>query len=111
MLERKQFTAMASALLCAIALGTPASAEDVVTEPRKLINVIGVNARIGFGYVTLFDRDTTGCGLHGLMTIGMATEEERLVFSTLLAAKTASRVVTVSFDRDRGCAVTSAHIH
>jgi hypothetical protein len=43
--------------------------------------------------------------------VGLASEEDRLIFSTLLAAKTASRAVTVIFDRDDGCSISSAYIH
>ena len=103
--------AVTGALFCVALLGSQASAADVVTEPRKLINVIGVNADFGFGYLLLFERDTTGCGLYGLLNVGLASEEDRLIFSTLLAAKTASRAVTVIFDRDDGCSISSAYIH
>jgi hypothetical protein len=109
--EKQQGKKLAGALLCLMVLAGPTSAQDVVTEPRKLINVIGVNLLRDFGYLTLFKRESSGCGPHGLLTVGMETEEQRLLFSTLLAAKTASRAVTVSFNPNDGCAITSAHIH
>ena len=111
MLQVFQFRKLAAACLCLIVLGGGASAEEMVTETRKLINVIGINVRLDYAYITLLKRETDGCGPHGLLTVRMITEEERLLFSTLLAAKTASRAVTVSFNPLDGCAISSAHVH
>ena len=87
---------------------------DVVTEERKLINLIGINADQDFGYMTLFNRDTADtdagrCGALNLLRLPLVGEEDRMLFSTLVAAKTGSRAVTVTFDRDQQCRVIRAH--
>ena len=99
--------------ILALLLCTPARA-DVVTEERKMINMIGINADRDFGYMTLFNRDTADsdddrCGNLHLLRLSLASEEDRMLFSTLVAAKTGSRAVTVTFDRDRQCRVLQAY--
>ena len=94
-------------------LCSPAWAE-LVTEKRKMINVVGINTEYNFGFIALFNRDTSEsdagrCGPLQLLKLSLETEEERMLFSTLVAAKTASRAVTVTFDRDQNCFIRQAH--